>query len=173
MIRLTRNANEISKRAGWHVRTGSQALWSKIYPETSCTYLQGNTGKGCWAFGVLWHRKRSFAALTRSWFGWLTFRGKDFQWYRWQNQSINEVWKAILNGHNTVSLQPCWMFSAIFKAAATRKVLVEGLMSHRQLILQHWPELQLSKEALHSKLQKELVVQDWWSDTLRGRPVIL
>lgn len=43
---------------------------------------------------------------------------------------------------------------------AWKEVLVEGLMSHRQLILQHWPELQLSKEALHSKLQKELVVQD-------------
>ena len=38
------------------------------------------------------------------------------------------------------------------------------LLTHRHVILQHWPAVQLSRDALHSKLSKELLVQaglDW------------
>ncbi|CAK9063618.1 unnamed protein product [Durusdinium trenchii] len=43
---------------------------------------------------------------------------------------------------------------------AWKEVLVEGLLARKELILQHWPELQLNKESLYSKLNKELLVQD-------------
>eukprot|EP00913_Durusdinium_trenchii_P018048 g16959.t1 len=43
---------------------------------------------------------------------------------------------------------------------AWKEVLVEGLLARKELILQHWPELQLNKESLYSKLNKELLVQE-------------
>lgn len=43
-------------------------------------------------------------------------------------------------------------------------MVVDVLLTHRHVILQHWPAVQLSRDALHSKLSKELLVQaglDW------------
>ena len=45
-------------------------------------------------------------------------------------------------------------------AQAWKEVLLDLMLQHKALILQHWPELQLTRKGLERRLNEELVVKD-------------